>query len=211
MKEVTPYKTLTGALRALDNGGRFFNLFTHAGDGEIEGSEVSKASGRMAGKSDALLFFMLAISQLTDTEQATLIDHLSEGLRSHIQEAGLGWVPVHRFHQSASLHQPILLEGFPFFIKDRTQLTSFVPIPITTNNVTTMMMVPVFERFDVYEVFGHADGTGRKALVALPHAKQKKTLEPRRTSFAGKIKEMVLEPKKTKKPFVEVCYMLKHA
>jgi len=33
VREVIPYRTLGGAKRALDNGGRFFNLFAKADDG----------------------------------------------------------------------------------------------------------------------------------------------------------------------------------
>ncbi len=35
MKDVIPYTNYTSALEALDNGGRFYNLFTKADDEEI--------------------------------------------------------------------------------------------------------------------------------------------------------------------------------
>ncbi|MDG1856743.1 MAG: hypothetical protein P8J66_07020 [Verrucomicrobiota bacterium] len=44
MKQATPCKTLARVMLALDNGGRFFNLLTRAGDGEISQSEISKAA-----------------------------------------------------------------------------------------------------------------------------------------------------------------------
>ena len=35
MKKIIPYKSSNEALTALDNGGRFYNIFTKAGDGVI--------------------------------------------------------------------------------------------------------------------------------------------------------------------------------
>ena len=32
MREIKPYQTLRGAQRALDNGGRFYNLFARSGE-----------------------------------------------------------------------------------------------------------------------------------------------------------------------------------
>ena len=45
MREVVPYRTLGGAKRALDNGGRFFNLFAEADDGVVSGAELARAAG----------------------------------------------------------------------------------------------------------------------------------------------------------------------
>ena len=43
MREIRPYKTVRGATRALDNGGRFFNLFAKAGDDIVDSAELAKA------------------------------------------------------------------------------------------------------------------------------------------------------------------------
>ena len=45
MKHIVPYRTLKGALNALDNGGRFYNVFTKAKDEVITDSELCKAAG----------------------------------------------------------------------------------------------------------------------------------------------------------------------
>ena len=44
MREVQLYRTERGLLKALDNGGRFFNVFTKAGDDQITRSELAKAA-----------------------------------------------------------------------------------------------------------------------------------------------------------------------
>jgi hypothetical protein len=47
MKKVTPYKRYSNALKALDNGGRFYNIFTNARDDKVSRAEL-KASLRHA-------------------------------------------------------------------------------------------------------------------------------------------------------------------
>ena len=48
MRELVPYKTLHGAQKALDNGGRFYNLFSAAADAIIEPSELARAAGSLS-------------------------------------------------------------------------------------------------------------------------------------------------------------------
>ena len=45
MREQQPYKTLLGAQRALDNGGRFYNMFARSGDEVIDQAELARAAG----------------------------------------------------------------------------------------------------------------------------------------------------------------------
>ena len=57
MREVHPYKTEGRMLKALDNGGRFFNVFTKAGDDRITRAELAKAAGVFRSSPKAVLFF----------------------------------------------------------------------------------------------------------------------------------------------------------
>jgi len=45
MKKVNPYRYVDEALSSLDNGGRFYNIFTKAMDGIISKSELGKVGG----------------------------------------------------------------------------------------------------------------------------------------------------------------------
>lgn len=209
MKEITPYKTLEGAMKALDNGGRFFNLFTKAGDGEITRSEISKAAGVLGDRNSVMLFFQLAISRLSNADQQSLMDHLEGKIKKQWRESPAETIPVYRFHQSATPKQPVIVEGYPFFLEDREQFSSFIMMPISTGNSTTMMMIPIFEHYDIYEVYGNSEKTGRNALVAVTKRKSRKRLPSTLTTFAGIVKEMEFKNKKRKKPFVEASFMVK--
>ena len=72
-----------------------------------------------------------------------------------------------------------------------------------------MMMVPIFDHFDVYEVYGNPDKTGRSALVGIKRLKSRKRIPVSRTTFAGIVKEMDFKNKKRKKPFVEATFVVK--
>jgi hypothetical protein len=73
MRQILPYKTLQGALNALDNGGRFYNVFTKAKDEVITDNELYKAAGVSSGKAQAFLFFELALLNLPDTDKNQVI------------------------------------------------------------------------------------------------------------------------------------------
>ena len=60
MKQATPCKIWGRFMRALDNGGRFFNFLPRSGDGEIAQSEISKAI-LISGEADQCLAFLSVI------------------------------------------------------------------------------------------------------------------------------------------------------
>lgn len=64
MREIMPYKTLSGARKALDNGGRFYNLFAKAGDNVVESGELARAAGIHSTDTKALLYFEMALMAL---------------------------------------------------------------------------------------------------------------------------------------------------
>ncbi|MGD8499894.1 MAG: hypothetical protein PVJ86_04560, partial [Phycisphaerales bacterium] len=86
MKQIVPYKTLQGALKALDNGGRFYNVFAKARDEVITDSELYKAAGVFSRQTHAFLFFELALSDLSEAGRDQVIQHLSPELRSSYLE-----------------------------------------------------------------------------------------------------------------------------
>ncbi|MDQ1086409.1 hypothetical protein [Siphonobacter sp. SORGH_AS_1065] len=69
MEEIKPYTTFEEALRDLDNGGHFYNLFTQAEDDIITQAELSKVSGVFFAKQQMILFLEMALSKLDETEK----------------------------------------------------------------------------------------------------------------------------------------------
>ena len=60
MREIKPYKTVRGLTKAIDNGGRFYNLFSHAQDNVVSRGELAKAAGMFSSGANAFLFLEMA-------------------------------------------------------------------------------------------------------------------------------------------------------
>jgi hypothetical protein len=206
MKQIVPYKTLQGALNALDNGGRFYNVFTKAGDEVITDSELCRAAGVFSRKAHAFLFFELALSNLSKADIDKVISRLSPDLRSTYLRQRPKHTEIEVFEQSARETDPVIVAGFPVFLEDKTQFSGFIMIPICTGKVTTFMMVPIFDRFDVYEVYANSDLKGNKTIIAT--VRGSKRLAATMTTFGGIVKKLKFK-NKSKKPhslYVETLF-----
>ena len=206
MKQIVPYRTLQGALNALDNGGRFYNVFTKAGDEVITDSELCRAAGVFSRKAHAFLFFELALSDLSKADREQVIRHLSPELRSTYLRQRPKHTEIEVFEQSARETDPVIVAGFPVFLEDKTQFSGFIMIPIFSGKVTTFMMVPIFDRFDVYEVYANSDLKGNKTIIAT--VRGSKRLAVAMTTFGGIVKKLKFKDK-SKKPhslYVETLF-----
>ncbi len=207
MKKIKPYKSLRGALQALDNGGRFYNLFTQAGDQVISSKELYKAAGVISDKTSAVLFFELALSQLADGDKRQVIARLAPQLKELRRDQKILSPAPGNFARSATEGQGILVAGYPRFLHDKSQFSGFIMIPISTGNTTTFMMIPIYEQFDLYEVFADAPGKGDKLIVAAAKGKQQLSQTP--TTFGGVAKK--LSDKKDGDPktlYMEAAYYI---
>jgi len=66
VKEIISYQNIEEAFAQLDNGGRFYNLFTKAKDEEINTAELARVAGLFSEKQQLILFLELSISQLSN-------------------------------------------------------------------------------------------------------------------------------------------------
>src|SRR5262245_43882704 len=71
MKLVVPFESAAALVKELDNGGRWFNLFTRGGDGVVEEAELKAAAGAWTLPS-AALYLALARIALNDADQREL-------------------------------------------------------------------------------------------------------------------------------------------
>lgn len=188
MKQIVPYRTLQGAMNALDNGGRFYNIFTKAKDEVITDSELCKAAGVFSSKAQAFLFFELALSDLSDADRDQVIQRLSPELRSTYLKKRPKHTEIEVFEQAVRETDAVIVAGFPVFLEDKTQFSGFIMIPICTGKVTTFTMVPIFDRFDVYEVYADSDLKGDKTIIATMRGSKK--LATAKTTFGGIVKKL---------------------
>ncbi len=172
MKKITPYKTTKGAIAALDNGGRFYNLASRANDGEITQAELAKAAGVVSDTQKIITYLELSLNQLDEQARQQVLSHLSRDLKTKYEK----YLPQRFLASDAVTHSevaaPAIIKGIPKLVDSKSEFTGFIMIPISTGNVTTFVMVPIFDQYDVYELrdqqsdeaFFVAHGRGRHKL-----------------------------------------------
>lgn len=186
MQQVIPFTDLQDAQTSLDNGGRFFNILTKADDGVITGAELGKVAGCFADKQKMALFLDLATAELADSDKHQLLQMLSPDLRSGIElQKPARWLPSEALAQGVAGASAIVT-GVPKLVESKSEFNGFIMVPIMTGSVTTFMMVPLVDAYDVYEVRDEASDDA--FLIA--HAKGKAELDGRRTQFAGVLKDL---------------------
>lgn len=153
MREVHPYKTESGLMKALDNGGRFFNVFTRAGDDQITRAELAKAAGVFGSKAKAVLFFEMAQQALPQQVRSRAVTALGPKARKDHQKFLPAKLLPSLVESKGKAGACMIVEGFPRFLKNKTQFTGMMMLPISTGSVTTFIMIPLYDQFDVYEVF----------------------------------------------------------
>jgi hypothetical protein len=187
VREVVPYKTLRGAGRALDNGGRLFNLFAKADDGLVSGAELARAAGVFSIDQKAFLFFEMAIAQLSSEESAAVTDQLSPELLSKLESARPRVLKPSSVESLGQAGMPAIVTGYPVFIEDRTQFVGFIML------VRPVMFIPIFDQYDVYEVYDTpAMGTVRTLIATTRGSKR---LDGMFMRFGGVLKELHFEDK----------------
>ena len=138
MREVHPYKTESGLLKALDNGGRFFNVFTRAGDDQITRAELAKAAGVFGSIPKAVLFFEMAQQALAPQARKRAVAALGPKARKDRQK----FLPVKLSPSLVELKGKagacVIVEGYPRFLINKTQFTGMMMIPTTLLGMSFM-------------------------------------------------------------------------
>lgn len=188
MQEVRPYRTVAGMARALDNGGRFYNVLTKAGDDVVTGAELAKLAGTWSSGQSAFLFMEMARRDLPEADKKAILRLLDGDLKRGARK----YRPLALRPSDVEAHgragRSAIVEGYPRFIQDRTQFTGFIMIPMTANNVTTFLMVPIYDRFDVYEVFDDRRRRKPNSVIATTRGVKFSPDDPIR--FGGVLKKL---------------------
>ncbi|MFK7817288.1 MAG: hypothetical protein AB8G99_01105 [Planctomycetaceae bacterium] len=204
MQQVIPFTNFQDAQTSLDNGGRFFNILTKADDGVITGAELGKVAGCFADKQKMALFLDLAMAELSDSDKDQVVHMLSPDLRAGIDShKPAWWLPSEALAQGVAGASAIVT-GVPKLVESKTEFNGFIMVPIMTGTVTTFMMIPLVDAYDVYEVRDEA--SDEAFLVA--HAKSSSELDGRRVQVAGVLKDLKesKEDCEASKLFLEVVY-----
>ncbi len=203
MKEIIPFIDMKTAKAELDNGGRFYNWLTDANDGEVELSELARFAGVFSDKQKMFLYLELALSNLDDAQRQEVLNLLSDDLKAlKVQFQPVHYSPALAL-QNGSAGEAAVIRGIPRHVEAKTQFSGFVMIPIVAGNVTTFSMIPIIDRYDVYEVYD----CDHEQTFIVAHAKNKAKFEFRETLIAGVMKEFKnTKDERQENLFLEACY-----
>jgi hypothetical protein len=185
MQSVIPYQNYTGALEALDNGGRFYNIFTKAKDEEVSPVELAKVAGVFSDKQKMFLFYDMAVRELGESDKQSLFDNLSENLQAAYEEhRPQNFLPSEADNKGVA-SKTAILTGYPRFVTDKTVFNGFIYIPISTGKSMSLMMIPIMDQYDIYELTD--DSSSTKTFIANVRGSERLPVELSR--FGGILKE----------------------
>lgn len=207
MKLIEPYINVDEAILSLDNGGRFYNLFTEAEDGIISQAEIGKVAGLFNDRQKMVLFFELSVSRLDAVAKANVISKLDENLQRSYQKYKPQELLPSEAENKGVISANAIITGFPALIESKSELTGFILIPISTGKAMTFVPIPIIDHFDVYKMKDEL--SSETFLIA--HAKNAEKLpEHKRIKVGGVLKEFKL--KKGEEPgvrkYLEINYFL---
>ena len=201
MREIRPYRTLQGARRALDNGGRFYNLFTRAGDDVVDPAELARAAGAHSAGMDAFLYFEMALMNLPARERAEIVAQLSPEMKARYEAKRPMPLAPSAVEEEGRAGVSTIVSGYPVFVEDKSEFKGFIFML-----VPVLMLIPIIDVFDVYEVYDSPQMRERRTVIATTRGS--KRLDGVQTRFGGVLKELQFEDKTDKEHglFLEASY-----
>lgn len=196
MRELKPYRTMHGLQRAIDNGGRFYNLLTTADDRVVTRAELAKAAGVFSAGVNAFLFLEMAQQELSADDQESVVGLLEANLRRKYRNSRPQVLFPSQIEAQGSAGRSVIVTGYPRFVEDRTQFSGFIMIPIMAGSVTTFVMIPIFDKFDVYEVFDDRRMRKPNSMIATVRGKRLSHEGPIR--FGGILRKLTFKDKTAK-------------
>lgn len=172
MRELQPYKTLNDLKQAIDNGGRFYNLFTSANDDVVTSAELAKAAGVFSAGDYAFLFLEMAQQDLADVDRPAVLELLDAGLRKNFLSKQPSTLLPSSVESDGKVGDAVIVSGYPQFVENKTEFGGFIMIPIVAGKVTTFTMIPIYDKFDVYEVFDDPELTSLNSVIATVRGKR---------------------------------------
>ncbi len=183
MKHIIPYTSFQEAIEAFDNGGKFFNLFSHAHDGVVSPAELGKVAGVANDKQAMILYLVMSISRLDNRSRERVLARLD----SHLFDIYEKYRPVHmsldQMLERGKAGISATLVGTIKKISTSTDFGGSIMVPVVVGAVTSFTMVPLENSYEVYEL--HSDYSDNVAMVA--HHKEKESLPERKLRVGGMI------------------------
>ncbi len=162
MDKIYPYETFEDAIADLDNGGKFYNLFSRRGDAKITRAELQTAAVVDGDDRTVFLFFAMALHDLSNERRTRIVSMLADDLREDLDHLRPEVSPPSRIPTHARPGRAYLIEGYgrPRIVES----FSIAVVPLSGSPIA----IPVFETHTVVDVYDTPDYQGKACLVTIP-------------------------------------------
>lgn len=206
MKKIEPYQDMEQAMLSLDNGGRFYNLLAKANNRVISPAEVGRVVGAFSDKQRMVLYLELSLAKLSHGMRSILLEKLTPELRLSYEKHRPQILLPSEAEQKGIIDKNAIICGIPKLTDAKNELKGFVMVPIMAGKVMSMMMIPIMDKYDVYELRDEKNG----GTFFIAHAKGEIHLPEQAMKIAGIIKELKPDKKGEgiSRKFLEASYYL---
>ncbi|GAA0878722.1 hypothetical protein GCM10009119_16900 [Algoriphagus jejuensis] len=181
MKQIIPFLTFQEAIDSFDNGGRVYNLLSHAKDGIVSPAEMGKVAGVTHDPQAMILYFVLSISHLSNRDKERILVHLDTDLFVLYEK----YQPVHMSLDQCALQGKAgistMIVGTPKKISSTSEFVGSIMVPVIVDTVTSFTMVPIVTSYDVYEL----SSKETDKIVIIAHHKEKSPLPEKKLRIGG--------------------------
>lgn len=206
MKQIIPFTTFHEAIEAFDNGGTFFNLFSHAHDGVVSPAELGKVAGATNGKQAMILYLVMSISRLDNRSRERVLARLDTQLFDLYEK----YRPVHmsldQIAERGKAGISTTLVGTPKKITASAEFGGSILVPVIVGAVTSFTMVPIVSSYEIYE-FQSAES---ETVVTVAHHNEKDPLPERKLRIGGMLTSLSNSDNldQSNRVFLEVQYYI---
>jgi len=175
----------------------------------VSRGELAKAAGVFTAGMTAFLFLEMAQQNLSVEDQQAVTNLLETKLRKQFLRVRPLTLAPSAVEKEGVEGNSAIVCGFPRFVENRNQFKGLVMIPVMVGKVMVPIMVPIFDKFDVYEVFDDKHMKKPNSMVATVRGKRLELDGPIR--FGGVLRKLGFEDKtqKTHQYFLETLFYSK--
>ncbi|RIW15228.1 hypothetical protein D0X99_12365 [Algoriphagus lacus] len=181
MKQIHPYSTFQEAIQSLDNGGSFFNLFSHSKDGVVSPAELGKVAGVSFDKQSLILFLVMSLTRLDNTSREKVLARLDVSLFKQFEKHQPVHMSIEQLAETGKPGMSATLVGTPKRIGSQESFGGMIMVPVIVGTVTSFTMIPMVNTYEVYEL--KSDYSEETVIVA--HPKDQGSLPERKLRLGG--------------------------
>ena len=205
MKEIHPFSSFQEAITKFDNGGHFYNLFSHAKDGVVSPAELEIRAGTGQDKQKLILFLVMSICKMDNRSREKILARLDGELFETYEKYHPVHITISQMIERGKPGLSVTLVGTPKKISEQT--VGKVLVPLAVGGETSFALVPISESYVIYEL--HSDYTHETVLVG--HPKESDDLPERKLRLGGilsTLNEIDQSQKSKEGIFLEIQFFL---